>query len=177
MEKDGKQLGVLGLDMGSLATGYALLVRSGGEIRIVESGKIVPTPLGLREGRNIAEKHDVIEEFLKEIGIDERKADEEACELEHYLPDNGKERLRGVFGRYEGEIVTLLSLSAGESGEIVSIRGGRGMVQRLMDMGLTPGTRIIVIRKAPFGPLEISVRGYHLALGRGIAGRVWVRRR
>lgn len=40
MEKDGKQLGVLGLDMGSLATGYALLVRSGGEIRIVESGTL-----------------------------------------------------------------------------------------------------------------------------------------
>jgi len=81
-----------------------------------------------------------------------------------------------MIGYGKGDVLTLLSLSAGETGEIVSIRGGRGMVQRLMDMGLTPGTRVVVIRKAPFGPLEISVRGYHLALGRGIANRIWVKR-
>jgi len=148
-----------------------------GKIDIFNNGKIVPTSVGLREGRNIAEKHDILEKFLKELGIDKKKADEEACELEHFLPDEGKERLRGVFGFGEGSIVTLLSLSAGDEGEVVSIRGGRGMVQRLLDMGLTPGTRIKVIRRAPFGPIEISVRGYHLALGRGIAGRIWVRRR
>lgn len=148
-----------------------------GKISIASNGKILLTPKGLVEGKNIAEKHDIIESFLRDLGVDKKKADEEACELEHFLPDEGKERLRGVFGYSEGEIVTLLSLSPGEMGEIVSIRGGRGMVQRLMDMGLTPGTRITLIRKAPFGPLEISVRGYHLALGRGIAQRIWVRRR
>lgn len=148
-----------------------------GKISISSNGKILLTPKGLVEGKNIAEKHDIIESFLRDLGVDKKKADEEACELEHFLPDEGKERLRGVFGYSEGEIVTLLSLSPGEMGEIVSIRGGRGMVQRLMDMGLTPGTRITLIRKAPFGPLEISVRGYHLALGRGIAQRIWVRRR
>ncbi|HDL50412.1 MAG TPA: hypothetical protein ENG37_00185 [Firmicutes bacterium] len=152
------------------------LVREG-KIKIQNDGRVILTPLGLLEGKNILEKHEILERLLKDIGVNEKEAHKEAHELEHFLPDEGKERLRGVFGFGEGNIVTLLSLSAGDEGEVVSIRGGRGMVQRLLDMGLTPGTRIMVIRKAPFGPLEISVRGYHLALGRGIAQRIWVRRK
>ena len=151
------------------------LVREG-KIKIQNDGRVILTPLGLLEGKNILEKHEILERLLKDIGVNEKEAHKEAHELEHFLPDEGKERLRGVFGFGEGNIVTLLSLSAGDEGEVVSIRGGRGMVQRLMDMGLTPGTRVVVIRKAPFGPLEISVRGYHLALGRGIANRIWVKR-
>ncbi|MCD6168045.1 MAG: FeoA domain-containing protein [Caldisericia bacterium] len=152
------------------------LVREG-KIKIQNDGRVVLTPLGLLEGKNILEKHEILERLLKDIGVNEKEAHKEAHELEHFLPDEGKERIKGVFGFNQGDIVTLLSLSSGDEGEIVSIRGGRGMVQRLLDMGLTPGTRIKVIRRAPFGPIEISVRGYHLALGRGIAGRIWVRRR
>jgi len=44
-------------------------------------------------------------------------------------------------------------------------------------MGLTPGTEARVVRSAPMhGPIEVSVRGVSLALGRGIAIRVLVRR-
>ena len=75
----------------------------------------------------------------------------------------------------------------GESGIIVSIsdspvsQSGRhrrnwGFRRRLEDMGLTPGTKVTLIRSAPFhGPLELKVRGSKLALGRGMAKRVFVR--
>jgi len=78
----------------------------------------------------------------------------------------------------------LTALREGESGIITSIkvsrgrgRGGRGwgFEKRLMDMGLTPGTRVTVLKSAPFhGPLEVSVRGSRLALGRGMAERIFV---
>ena len=78
----------------------------------------------------------------------------------------------------------LTALKNGESGIITSIKAGRGrgrggrdwgFKKRLMDMGLTPGTRITVVRSAPFhGPLEVSVRGSRLALGRGMAERIFV---
>ena len=78
----------------------------------------------------------------------------------------------------------LTALRDGESGIIASIKAGRGrgrggrgwgFKKRLMDMGLTPGTRITVVRSAPFrGPLEVSVRGSRLALGRGMAERIFV---
>jgi Fe2+ transport system protein FeoA len=43
-------------------------------------------------------------------------------------------------------------------------------------MGLTPGTKVTVIRSAPFhGPIELIVRGSRLALGRGMAERIVVR--
>jgi len=79
--------------------------------------------------------------------------------------------------------VPLTSLKAGESGVISSIRTnpadrrgkGWGFLKRLVDMGLTPGTKITVIKSAPFGgPIEIYVRGSRLALGRGMATRIFV---
>jgi len=42
-------------------------------------------------------------------------------------------------------------------------------------MGLTPGTKVTVIKSAPFhGPLEVHVRGSRLAIGKGVAERVFV---
>ena len=47
--------------------------------------------------------------------------------------------------------------------------------KRLSDMGLTPGTKVTVVKSAPFnGPLEVSVRGSRLAIGRGMANRILV---
>jgi Fe2+ transport system protein FeoA len=47
--------------------------------------------------------------------------------------------------------------------------------KRLSDLGLTPGTKVTVIKSAPFhGPLEVSVRGSRLAIGRGMASRILV---
>ena len=82
--------------------------------------------------------------------------------------------------RYE---VPLTGLRDGESGVIASVKSGRGrgrcrawgFEKRLMDMGLTPGTKVTVVKSALFhGPLEILVRGSRLALGRDIAERIFV---
>jgi DtxR family Mn-dependent transcriptional regulator len=77
--------------------------------------------------------------------------------------------------------VPLAALREGESGTVVSIlpSHGRGrcygFVRRVMEMGLTPGTRITVVSSAPFhGPVEVLVRGSRLALGRGVAERIIV---
>ncbi|MBL4798599.1 MAG: ferrous iron transport protein A [Oleispira sp.] len=48
-------------------------------------------------------------------------------------------------------------------------------VQRLMMMGLTPGTSFMVVRVAPLGdPIEIKVRGFNLSLRREEALGLWV---
>ena len=80
--------------------------------------------------------------------------------------------------REEGarRLVTELSnLKPGEKGTVHFMRGHTGACQRLLDMGLTRGTEIEVINSAPFrGPVEIKVRGTCLALGRGLASKVFV---
>jgi len=73
----------------------------------------------------------------------------------------------------------LTALKKGENGTVSSIKTGHGQgsifKKRLMDMGLTPGTRVSVVKSAPFhGPIEIRVRGSRLALGRGMAERIFV---
>lgn len=45
----------------------------------------------------------------------------------------------------------------------------------LMELGLVPGTRVEVIRQAPWGdPLEVDVAGARLALRRSVAATVIV---
>ena len=75
------------------------------------------------------------------------------------------------------DFISLLDLRKGEKGIIVSINGGRGVIRRLSDMGLTPGTEVSVTNSAFFGSVEVSVRGSKLVLGRGIAMKVLVRRK
>ena len=71
---------------------------------------------------------------------------------------------------------TLIKLKEGQVAEIVSVAGGWRATQRLADLGLTPGTQIKLLRKAPlWGPVEIEVRGSRLVLGRGLATKVLVK--
>ena len=66
---------------------------------------------------------------------------------------------------------TLNDLAPGQSGIILSVGNQSGAVKRrLVDMGLTPGTRVQVTKVAPLGdPLEVSLRGYELSLRRSDA--------
>ena len=74
------------------------------------------------------------------------------------------------------DVISLTSLHEGETGVVVHAVGGFGLVRRLAEMGLTPGVEVKVLRRGPFrGPFEIEVRGVALALGRGVASRVFVR--
>ncbi|MBD3353071.1 MAG: ferrous iron transport protein A [Candidatus Lokiarchaeota archaeon] len=62
------------------------------------------------------------------------------------------------------------------SGVVVQVNAGRRAVQRLSGLGITPGTEITKMSQAPFrGPVQISVRGSRLALGRGLAHKIIIR--
>ena len=69
-------------------------------------------------------------------------------------------------------------LPQGARGTVRSIGGASTPLrQRLMELGITIGSEVKVIRKAPFGgPIEISVRGYRLSLRRTEARLVTVDR-
>ena len=53
----------------------------------------------------------------------------------------------------------------GETGLIKKVEGEGILRRRLLDMGVTPGTKVYLRKKAPLGdPLEITIRGYELTL-------------
>ncbi|MCK9190597.1 MAG: ferrous iron transport protein A [Sphaerochaetaceae bacterium] len=59
----------------------------------------------------------------------------------------------------------LLDLSIGESGKVLSFENQGVVRKRLLDMGITTGVQIKLIKVAPMGdPLEIELRGYNLSL-------------
>ena len=64
-------------------------------------------------------------------------------------------------------IKTVAELTEGEEATVVGVRGRGAIRTRLLEMGLTRGTRLTMIGRAPLGdPLEVKVRGYLLALRR-----------
>ena len=75
------------------------------------------------------------------------------------------------------KIMTLDQLSVGESCEICQVGNQRGAVKRrLVDMGLTPGTVVTLVKIAPFGdPMELRLRGYELSLRKEDAAQIRIR--
>lgn len=61
--------------------------------------------------------------------------------------------------------MTLDELKIGREGKITAVNGQGALRDRLLDMGLTPRTEVMVRKVAPMGdPIEITLRGYELTL-------------
>ena len=61
--------------------------------------------------------------------------------------------------------MTLKEAKVGQTVRVVKLTGTGPVKRRIMDMGITRGQVIEVIRVAPLGdPLEITLRGYELSV-------------
>lgn len=71
--------------------------------------------------------------------------------------------------------VSLASLIPGQKGKITAINLPGAQKGRVMEMGLTIGTPIEVIKVAPLGdPVEYKVRGGHISLRKAEAASISV---
>lgn len=71
--------------------------------------------------------------------------------------------------------MTLRELPLGKSAKVVKLTGEGAIKRRIMDMGITKGTELIVRKVAPLGdPIEITVRSYELSLRKADAERIEV---
>ncbi|MFQ5410724.1 MAG: ferrous iron transport protein A [Phycisphaerae bacterium] len=69
----------------------------------------------------------------------------------------------------------LADLLPGQSGRVAQIRGEAGLRHRLLEMGLTSGTHVQLVRWAPLGdPVELNVRGYRLSVRKSEAAAVLI---
>lgn len=60
---------------------------------------------------------------------------------------------------------TLKGIEAGQTVKVLELHGTGPLRKRLMDMGITRNTEILVRKAAPLGdPVEVKVRGYELSL-------------
>jgi Fe2+ transport system protein FeoA len=73
------------------------------------------------------------------------------------------------------EMVTLAEMPVAGKGRVREMTLPPETHRRLMEMGLTRGATIEVVRYAPMGdPIEIRVRGYHLSLRKSEAAGIAV---
>lgn len=75
------------------------------------------------------------------------------------------------------ETVSLATLAPGQKGKIAGIDLPGSQKSRVMEMGMTIGTTIEVVKVAPLGdPVEYKVRGGHISLRKAEAASIRVQR-
>ena len=93
------------------------------------------------------------------------------CEGCNVAADHGQD------GTGRDDRLTLADIQPGQKAKIVRVTGPAATNSRLMEMGVTPGTVVSVVRVAPLGdPVEVKVRGYSLSLRREEARGIEVER-
>jgi len=72
-------------------------------------------------------------------------------------------------------MVRLIDLPDGQEGRLVRLDGERAFRRRLMELGLLPGTRVRVVRRAEIGGvIELEVRRSRLTVRTAEASQVFV---
>ena len=157
------------------------------------------TDEGERLARRINRRHEELYTFYHEIlGAEKIVAQKSACKVEHVLDPLIIERIicltrwmqelsddvkSGFTRQLQAHIETqklnnprtLDKVGPGAAVIVskISVRGEIG--QRLLDMGVTKGTNIEVVKGGPLGdPIEIKVKGYHLSLRKSEANKIEV---
>ncbi|MFC1949319.1 ferrous iron transport protein A [Chloroflexota bacterium] len=75
----------------------------------------------------------------------------------------------------EGNLVPLSKMEAGQSGTVVQIQGGQGMLARLSALGIRPGRRVTKVSSVfMHGPITIRAGNSEVAIGFGMAKRITV---
>ena len=70
-------------------------------------------------------------------------------------------------------VKTLRDVPAGETAVVAKLTGAGALKRRIMDMGITRGTRILIRKVAPLGdPIEVNIRGYELSLRKSEAENI-----
>jgi DtxR family Mn-dependent transcriptional regulator len=135
------------------------------------------TKKGEEIGGGILHKHRLIQKFLIFLGV-RRNVHDQACALEHVVSDEVENAMQDTLlhgPHLRKDVVRLSEMSEGEEGRVAFVMGGRNAAQRLADMGLTPGSGVKMLRASSYGgPLNLSICGYSLALGIGVASKVFV---
>lgn len=144
-----------------------------GFVKVVPYKGAVLTDKGKDAGKAMLRKHRLLEVFLIKFGLGRRRAHKDACALEHALSKEAERVFEMAASAKAAK--PLCSLQAGQKGRIVYVAGGMGALRRVMELGLTKGTVVQVLRISKYGcPIALRARGCEIAIGKGIAEKIYV---
>jgi len=69
----------------------------------------------------------------------------------------------------------LFNIQVGKKVRVIKLYGGRGLEQKMWEIGIVPGIEAQVVRHGPMGgPILLYIDGREIALGRRIASKIEV---
>lgn len=76
---------------------------------------------------------------------------------------------------HQGKQLTLRQMEIGQTGTVIGILGGRGLIRRLEALGIRPGKKVTKISSTLFrGPVTLRVDNAQVAVGFGMTNRIIV---
>lgn len=164
-----------------------------GFIKHLPYGAIELTQTGIEEAKSILNKHQTIKTFLiNGLGISEENAEKDACSMEHIISMESFEHIQefnqkknlppcsvciqeDTFCENADSAIPLSTLEQGKKAVVVCIYGGECIKNRLQEYGFLVNETIEMVRNTSNCPLLILVKGYQIALGRGIGKKILVK--
>jgi ferrous iron transport protein A len=75
----------------------------------------------------------------------------------------------------QNEQVSLAEMRSGQTGTVVAVLGGHGLVRRLDALGIRPGRKVTKLSSTLFrGPVILKANGTQVAVGFGMARKIIV---
>ncbi len=71
--------------------------------------------------------------------------------------------------------IPLDKLKPGKTALVERITGGRHLRQKLVNLGMLPGSEVSIVRSNRLGPMVLNVQGSQIMLGAGMASKIYVR--
>jgi len=76
---------------------------------------------------------------------------------------------------YQNEQLTLADMRTGQTGTVVGVMGGHGLIRRLDALGIRPGRKVTKLSSTLFrGPIILRVDNTQVAVGFGMARKIIV---
>jgi len=76
---------------------------------------------------------------------------------------------------YQNEQLTLADMRTGQTGTVVVVMGGHGLIRRLDALGIRPGRKVTKLSSTLFrGPIILRVDNTQVAVGFGMARKIIV---
>jgi ferrous iron transport protein A len=77
--------------------------------------------------------------------------------------------------KYQEGQLTLAKMKTGQTGTVVGVLGGHGLIQRLDALGIRPGKKVTKLSSTLFrGPVMLRVNNTQVAVGFGMARKIIV---
>lgn len=166
-----------------------------GLVKYVSHRGVTLTDKGQKLAIEVVRRHRLSERLLTDvIGLDWTAAHDEACKLEHVISKEVAKKVEDALGNPEtcphgnpipseeggmpkDEAKPLSEASPPEEAVVASvIDEDPKLLQKLLSLGILPGTKILIKERSPLGgPLILKVGDSEVAVGNSVASKIKIK--